>query len=76
MRVIGWFGSVKMKKLMLATTIAALPSFTIAADDQLAGTYRLISSTRTILETGEVLDTWGKNPNGFIISARMGACSS
>ena len=62
-----------MKKLMLAATIAALlPSFTIAADDQLAGTYRLISSTRTILETGEVLDTWGKNPNGFIIYGKDG----
>ena len=51
-------GGAKMRKLMLAATIAALPSFAIAADDQLAGTYRLISSTRTILETGEVLDTW------------------
>jgi hypothetical protein len=61
-----------MKKLMLAATIAALPSFAIAADDQLAGTYRLISSTRTILETGEVLDTWGKNPNGFIIYGKDG----
>jgi Lipocalin-like domain len=57
---------------MLAATIAALPSSTIAADDELAGTYRLISSTRTILETGEVLDTWGKNPNGFIIYGKDG----
>jgi len=53
-----------MRKLVLAATIAALPSSIIAAEDELAGTYRLISSTRTILETGEVLDTWGKNPNG------------
>ena len=58
--------------MMLAATIAALPSYTIAADDQLAGTYRLISSTRTILETGEVLDTWGNNPNGFIIYGKDG----
>ena len=33
---------------------------------ELAGTYSLISSTRTIVDTGEVLDTWGKNPIGFI----------
>ena len=32
----------------------------------LTGTYRLISSTRKILDTGEVLNTWGKNPKGFI----------
>jgi hypothetical protein len=69
---VNWFGSAKIKKLMLAATIAALPSSTIAADDELAGTYRLISSTRTILETGEVLDTWGKNPNGFIIYGKDG----
>jgi len=31
------------------------------------GTYKLISSTRKILYTGEVQDTWGKDPNGFII---------
>jgi Lipocalin-like domain len=62
----------KMRKLMLVATIAALPSSTIAADDELAGTYRLITSTRTILETGEVLDTWGKNPNGFIIYGKDG----
>ena len=39
---------------------------------ELAGTYSLISSTRTIVDTGEVLDTWGKNPNGFITYGKDG----
>jgi hypothetical protein len=65
-----------MRKLMLAVAIAALPVSTVAADEELAGTYRLISSTRKVLDPGEVLDTWGKDPNGFITMPRTGACSS
>src|SRR5258708_29394942 len=43
-----------------------------AADEELAGTYKLISSTRKILDNGEVLDTWGKSPRGFISYGREG----
>jgi hypothetical protein len=43
--------------------LLALP--VIGAEDDFYGTYRLISSTRTIVETGEVLDTFGKHPTGF-----------
>ena len=55
-----------MRKLMVAAMIAALPFSVVAADDELVGTYKLISSTRKLLDTGEVLDTWGKSPKGFI----------
>jgi hypothetical protein len=61
-----------MRKLMLTATIAALPLSALAADDELVGTYKLISSTRKVLDTGEVLDTWGKHPNGFIIYGKEG----
>ena len=61
-----------MRKVMIAAMIAALPLSALAADDQLEGTYKLISSTRKVLDTGEVLDTWGKNPNGFIIYGKDG----
>jgi hypothetical protein len=61
-----------MRKLMLTAAIAALPFSTLAADDELVGTYKLISSTRKVLDTGEVVDTWGKNPNGFIIYGKDG----
>ena len=43
-----------------------------AAQEDLAGTYRLISSTRKILDTGEVLDTYGKNPTGYIMYGKDG----
>ena len=41
-------------------------------DEELAGTYKLISSTRKIIDTGEVLDTWGANPKGFITYGKDG----
>jgi hypothetical protein len=39
---------------------------------ELAGPYSLIRSTWKIVDTGEVLDTWGKNPNGFITYGKDG----
>jgi Lipocalin-like domain len=61
-----------MRMLMLGATIAALPFFVVAAHEELAGTYKLTSGTRTILDTAEVLGTWGKNPNGYIIYGKDG----
>ena len=61
-----------MRKAMLAVVVAALPFSAIAADEELVGTYKLISSTRKIVDTGEVLDTWGKNPKGFITYGKDG----
>ncbi len=46
--------------LMLSTQLAG------AGDESLIGTYRLISSQRVILDTGEKEDSYGKNPQGFI----------
>ncbi|NVN86874.1 MAG: lipocalin-like domain-containing protein [Rhodopseudomonas sp.] len=42
------------------------------AEENIAGTYRLISSQRKIVDTGEVLDTYGKNPVGFIMYGNDG----
>jgi hypothetical protein len=53
-----------------ATT--ALSGLASAADDELVGTYKLISSTRKILDTGEVKDTYGKQPSGFIMYGKDG----
>jgi hypothetical protein len=38
----------------------------MAADIDIVGTYRLISSKRMILDTGEMEDTHGKDPVGYI----------
>jgi Lipocalin-like domain len=61
-----------MRKAMLAAAVATLPFSAVAADDELVGTYKLISSTRKILDTGEVKDTYGKEPKGFIMYGRDG----
>ena len=52
----------------LAVVIALLPfaSSAWAADDDIVGTYRLISANRVILATGDTEDSYGKNPVGFI----------
>jgi hypothetical protein len=57
-----------------ATLIGLLPSLAFAGDEGLPGTYKLVSSTRTILETGEVRDSYGKQPTSCM--ARTDACSS
>jgi Lipocalin-like domain len=36
------------------------------ADESIVGTYRLISSQRLIVETGETEESYGKDPTGFI----------
>jgi Lipocalin-like domain len=61
-----------MRKAMLAAAVATLPFSAVAADDELVRTYKLISSTRKVLDTGEVLDTWGKSPKGFITYGKDG----
>ena len=61
-----------MRPLILAVAVAVLPFCAVAANEELVGTYKLISSTRKVLDSGEVLDTWGKNPKGFITYGKDG----
>jgi hypothetical protein len=61
-----------MYKIMLAFLLSALPFCAALAEEELPGTYKLISSTRTILETGEVQDSYGKQPKGYIMYGRDG----
>jgi hypothetical protein len=51
--------------LLISTTV-------LAADDQLYGTWRLVSYTRTVLATGETTDIFGKSPRGFLNYGRDG----
>jgi len=60
------------KVMLLAVAGAALACLAIAADEERAGSYRLISSTQKILDTGEISNTWGKNPKGFITYGKDG----
>ena len=56
-----------MRKILLAFALSTLPFCAALADEDLPGTYKLISSTRTIVETGEVKDLFGKQPKGYIM---------
>jgi hypothetical protein len=54
-----------MNKIALIIGLALTLSFPAFAEDQmLDGTYNLVSSTRKLLETGDVVDTYGKHPTG------------
>ena len=61
-----------MRKMMFALAVSTLPFRAALADDDLPGTYKLISSTRTIVDTGEVQDSYGKQPKGYIMYGRDG----
>jgi Lipocalin-like domain len=53
--------------------LGAMKSTTVlAADEQLYGTWRLVSFTRTVLATRETTDIFGKSPRGFINYGRDG----
>jgi hypothetical protein len=56
-----------MRKNILAFAVLTVAHCAAFADEELPGTYRLISSTRTIIETGEVKDSYGKQPKGYIM---------
>jgi len=61
-----------MLRRALVAALVIFPPLAWAVDDDIVGTYRLISSHRVILETGETEDSYGKNPSGFISYGRDG----
>ena len=61
-----------MCKIMLVFALSMLPFCAALADEELPGTYKLISSTRTILATGEVEDSYGKQPKGYVMYGKDG----
>jgi len=52
--------------------LSAVSVRAFAADQVLEGTYKLVSSTQKTLETGEIVDTYGKQPTGYITYGRDG----
>ena len=68
---------VKRVVMLFAVTILAIVAGSgyrseAQATDQLYGTWRLVSFTRTIVATGETTDIFGKAPHGFISYSRDG----
>ncbi len=62
-----------MRKMALLIGLASTLSIPAIAKNQvLEGTYKLVSSTRRIVETGQVVDSFGKEPTGYINYGRDG----
>ena len=59
--------SEQMPKISLVLASLLLAAAARGDEPELYGTYRLISSTRQIVDTGEVLDAFGRNPSGMIM---------
>jgi hypothetical protein len=60
-----------MRTTMLALAIVALSSPASATDDEFYGTYKLIKTSRIILDTGEEI-TFGGREHGFITYSKDG----
>jgi hypothetical protein len=58
--------------LMVMVTIAFALIAVSAAEEDIAGTYKLVSDTRKDLNTGEVSYPFGKHPAGYIMYGKDG----
>jgi len=57
----------------ISLSVAVLLAQSSAADElDVIGTYRLVSSERVIVASGETADSFGSNPSGFITYGRDG----
>lgn len=61
-----------MRMLVLGLVVSTLSLCPAFANEDLSGTYKLISSTRTIVETGEIKNSYGKEPKGYIMYGKDG----
>ena len=68
----------KMTKLIGIGLLVALTSFSVwaAGEEDLYGTWRLVSYTQEIVATGEKIDIFGKAPIGFLSYSRDGRMSA
>jgi len=56
----------RLLRAMSAVSMALFAaSAAFGSEQEIAGNYKLISATRKILDTGQIEDTFGKNPNGL-----------
>jgi hypothetical protein len=62
---------IKLTGAVFAASLSLIPGAG-AAEPSLEGTYRLISSSRTVVETGQVQQSFGESPVGFIMYGRDG----
>ena len=58
--------------ISIALTLALLPSFVLAGNEEIWGTYKIISATVHWLDSGQTEDAYGKHPNGYITYGKDG----
>jgi hypothetical protein len=58
--------------LFISILIFLVSSSAKAGNEELYGTWRIVSNKRMVLATGETMDTFGKSPKGFINYGRDG----
>ena len=62
-----------MIKIALVAALTSILSFPAFAEDlMLDGTYKLVSSTRKLLDTGEIIEPYGKHPTAYVNYGRDG----
>jgi len=55
-----------------AATCLLISPAALAEEQEFAGTYKLISATRKIIDTGQIENTFGKEPKGLAIYGKDG----
>jgi len=67
---------IQKKVLWIALAVTVPIAFALiaasGAEEDIVGTYRLVSDTRKVLDTGEILYTYGKHPAGYIMYGKDG----
>jgi hypothetical protein len=57
---------------MIGCFLILTPSFTFAGDEEIWGTYKLISSTKKYLDGGNTVNSFGEHPKGYITYGKEG----
>ena len=52
--------------------LVLLPTLSRAGDEEIWGTYRLITATNKIVDTGDVINAYGEHPKGYITYGKEG----
>jgi len=58
--------------IALAVTASLIPSNVFASEEDIVGTYTLVGATYKYVDTGEVVNSYGEHPKGYITYGREG----
>lgn len=61
-----------IRTFSIAVFLMALPSPVFAGDEEIWGTYSLVSATNQFLDTGDVTHAFGEQPKGYITYGKEG----